>query len=386
MPKTIIIDESIINKGILNEAIEFNQLPKHLRIDVLRGKTPLSGNECFPYEGYFEKALADTFSGMQDYEVVAAGKATPDYVSKLERGCQKLEKPMRSALEELVSATVTELFEMPIEKVDFSLEIVDSIDQSKSTVPFGPNEEMPAGLATIDDIDYISNEVTKRKFQNALNAGAARFFTDEILYSVVSNLDEIKPGLYEIYEHFLTANDYLLYTNPVVLTEKDRHESGRVVVTLGNDEVKNHLKAEGTIFPILVYETVKGFFEMFTSHGLPSDETIAKAVVSKSDYLLAEPWYMRIGFAVWHDFYNILNEVSWSAELLPYIFMKISELPAEKYIRLMKEILAGTEKSKKVMKRVCEYARKKIEQSDFDDRISNIRNNGLFMIDDEKQI
>jgi len=387
MPKTIIINEDIKNSDILREAIEFNQLPKHLRIEILRGKTPLSDNECFPYSGYLEKMLVTTYSEVSNNEVVKNGTATPNNVSKIASECQKIENPIKNKLEDLVNKTVTELFRIPIEKVDFSLEIVSSVDQSKTNAPFGPNEDMPAGLATIDDVDYITKEVTKRRFQNALIAGASRYFTHVILYNVMSSLDEINPGLYNLYQEYLLSNDYLIFASDIPMSEKDKHETGHVTVELGNEELKNRLKAEAVNFPLLVYETIKGFLEIFTAHGLPSNADLLNAVLSKSDYMLAEPWYIRFGYGIWESFHNVLKESGYEDSLLPYILMKVSVLEPDKYIRLMKEILAGTEKSKRVMKRVCDYARKKVSMSDFDDRMSTNRNTNVFMVNDgEKEI
>lgn len=380
MPKTIIINDSIINKGILNEAIEFNQLPKHLRLEILRGKTPLSNNECFPYEGYLEKALVD------GYKTVARNNTLdPNEVVRIKKQCQEIEKPIRNRLEEIVSETVTELFEIPIDKVDFRLDIVDSIDQSETTVPFGPDENMPDGLESIDDINVITKEVTKRKFQNAFIAGLSRYFTDYIIKNSVGIIDEFDQSLYDSYLNYMSINDQLLFVSDETITEDDKQEEGRVIVTLGNDEIKNQMHAQGTIFPILVYETIKGFLEIFTSHGIPSDQKIAKAVISKTDYLLAEPWYMRMGYSICDSFLNSLDN-DFEPYLLPYILMKISQLTPDKYIRLMKEILVGTEKSKKVMKRLCDYAKHKVEQTDFDDRMTNNRDSNDFIIDDNKQI
>lgn len=387
MPKTIIINDSIINKGILNEAIEFNRLPKHLRLEILRGKTPLSGNDCFPYEGYFEKELTSTFENVSSTDVVKNGEATPDNISKIEKQSQRIETPVKNNFEMLVSNSVMEFFGIPEDKVDFSVELVASVDQSKTTAPFGPDENMPAGLASVDDIDIITKEVSKRKFQNALIAGASRYFTDVIMYGLIGNLDEIDATLYDSYVEYLLINDYLLFANDEQISEEDKHETGNVIVTLGNDETKNQLEAKGTIFPVLLYETIKGFMEIFTSHGLPSNPEVAKAVMSKSDYVLAEPWYMRTGYFVWAAFNQVLKDIGYNkrTELLPYILMKISQLNADKYIRLMKEVLAGTEKAKRVMERVCEYAETKVQKQAFTDRLAKTRSQNAFMIDDEKE-
>ena len=382
MPKTIIINDTIINKGILNEAIEFSQLPKHIRIDVLRNKTPLSNNLCFPYENYLERALSLTYGQVVNSET--DNITLSNKISKIKRDCQKIEEPFKNNLEILASNCVSDIFQIPADKIDFSVTLVDGIDQSKTDIPFGPNEEMPDNLVSIDDFDIISKEVSKRKIINCLNAGAARYFSNILLCDLISNLDEINPHLYDLYVDYLKIGDTLLFITPEDLSEHNKKLTGKVIVTLGNDERKNQLEAEGVILPVLLYETIKGFFEIFTSHGIPSDPQIAEAVVSKCDYLLAEPWYMRVGPFIWNAFNNILKDIKYNKrpELLPYILMKISQLEADKFIRLMKEILGGTQKAKRVMGRICEYAEKRLEKDNFYDKLSNQNKQNDFLLND----
>ena len=379
MPKTIIINENVVKK--LNEAIEVNQLPKHLRLAILRGKTPLSNNKCFPYEGYLEQQLTATFKALSDLEVVRDGKATPEYLTNIERVCQEIERPVRNRLERLVSLNVTKLFGIPNDKIDYSIALVDAIDQSKTTIPFGPNENMPGGLSTVGDIEIIVEEADKRKIQNALIAGAAAFYTDILLSSVTGQLDEIDNRLFDFYSLYLMINDYLLFTEEAAITEEDKHQTGSVLVTLGNDETKNQMESQGIILPILFYETIKGFFEIFTAHGIPSNEAWAKAVISKTDYYLAEPWYMRMGKTIWGAFHELLPEISHEKKTIPWILMKISQLPGDKYIALMKEILAKTKKAREVLKRVYNWAKEKSESTE-QQMVPNQNSDSMFMIND----
>lgn len=390
MSKTIIIDENILKSGVLNEAIEFNQLPNNLRTDIETGKNPLSNNRCFPYDGYFEKGLIAAFKKAASKEPVVNGYATPSNISQIEVQCQKIEKPNKNNLETLISKVVMELFSIPADKVDFSVELVDSIDQSDTTVPFGPNEQAPVGVRNIDSLGVLDSEISKRAFQNSLIAGASLYYTRKILSEISSSLDEINPQLYDLYNDYLTINDYLIYLDGEQITEEDKHETGRVIVTLGNDEVKNKLEAKGTIFPVLLYETIKGFLEMFASHGLPDDDELANTVVSKTDYLLAEPWYMRFGKVSWGRFIVGLKHIGKEKEarLIPYILMKLSKLGADKYNKVMQEILSGTERSRKILERVCEYAERKCNKNEFDTRMSNTRAQSVdqdaYMITDDE--
>lgn len=383
MPKTIIIDKSVIDSGVLNEAIEINQLPSFLRVE-----NPFTGNRCLPSDGFIEHEMLEAFKSITTSEVVRNGYATENSISETEKQCQEIENPMRNNLEQLITQTVTNFFGIPGDKIDFSVELVDSIDQSNTKVPFGPDENTPMTFDSIDTYGVLNDEVSKRVMQNALIAGASLAYARLLLSDVVGMLDEINPKLFDLYNDYFDINNYLLYTNDSQITEENKQETGEVIVTLGNDERKNQLEAKGTIFPVLLYETIKGFFEIFTSHGLPEDEALATAVMSKSDYLLAEPWYMRLGPQIWGHFSSALRDIGYykRPELLPYVLMKLSQLSAQKYNRLIQEILTDTERSRKVLNRVCEYAEAKHEKQGFNDRLMTNRSRMAFMIDDEKEI
>ena len=387
MSKTIIISEDVIKSGILKEAIEFNQLPKPIRIALLRGKTPLSNNPALPSDNYLEHECTKRFSGMSDMNSVYNGVNMVSEISRLSQECSEIEKPFKNNLEKLCAEEAFALFSVPSDKIDFLIKLVDGIDQSTTEVPFGPNEELPPDLNDVNELDEIKVETEKRRVQNALNSGAALSYTRLILNKCVSRLDEFDNRLYELYNEYLDLNDYLLYYNSEETQEQNQKNlTGISLVTLGNESTKNQLKVEGINFAVLLYETIKGLLEIFTEHGAPENPVIARAVRSKSDYITAEPWYMRFGPFLWGYMETAITpQVSRSnARLIPYIFMKVSQLKPEKYLRLMRETFAGTKKSESVFRRVVEYANLKIDKSDFDARMSANRSDTSTVISDQE--
>lgn len=382
MAKTIIIDEDVIKKGVLNEAIQFNQMPKQIRLSLLRGKTPLSNNSALPYADYLEHECIKRFNELSN----TGQDLDTNLISKIANQCSRIEKPYRNNLEKLCVDEVINLFSVPSDDVDFVAKIVDSVNQSNTDVPFGPNEEFPPDLLDIDEVETLQFEVEKRCLQNAIVCGAALHYTRLILDSCFSRLDEIDTNLYSLYHQYLDTNEYLLYNNGLQQEQNHKYLAGISILTLGNEETKNSLKIEAINFPVLVYETIKGFLEMCTSHGLPDNSTIRKAVLSKSDYITAEPWYMRFGPFIWGYVENAITpEISdQKAYLIPYVLMKISKLRVDKYLRLMKETLAGTKRSKMVMRRVSERANLDYEKKGFEDRLTNYRSNASVIINDEQ--
>ena len=387
MSKTIIISEDVIKSGILKEAIEFNQLPKPIRIALLRGKTPLSKNPALPSDDYLEHECTKRFSDMSDLNSAYQGEDMVTLISKLSKECSEIEKPFKNNLEKLCAEEAFALFSVPSDKIDFLVSLVDGIDQSTTKVPFGPNEELPPDLNDVSELDVIKAETEKRRIQNAINCGAALSYTRLILNRCMARLDEFDNRLYELYNQYLDLNDYLLYYNSEETQEQNQKNlTGLVMVTLGNESTKNQLHAQGTNFAVLLYETIKGLLEIFTEHGAPENPAIAKAVVSKSDFITAEPWYMRFGPFLWGYVETALTSMITrnNAKLIPYIFMKVSQLKPEKYLRLMRETFAGTRKSKQVFERVVNYASLKLDKSDFDARMTTNRNDTATVISDQE--
>ena len=381
--KTIIKSEDVVKSGVLKEAMMFNQMPKKLRLSLSREKTPLSKNSALPYDNYLESECVKRFEELSQLE----GIASPDSLSKIAREIYDIEKPIRNDLQQLCMSEVFSLFEVPSDKIDFLIRIVDSIDQSATNVPFGPNEELPPDLPSFDDVENLKLEVDKRRMQNAIVCGAALSYTYKILEASISKLDEFDQRLYDLYTQYLDINEYLLYYNGNEKQEQNQKNlTGIVMVTLGNDETKNQLDVQGTNYAVLVYETIKGLLEVFTSHGLPENSVLTKAVMAKSDYITAEPWYMRFGPFIWGCVETAMTkEVADNrTNLMPYIFMKISQLRPDKFQRLMRETLASTQKSKRVFQRVVDYAELKHEKSGFDDRMATYQDNASTVINDDE--
>lgn len=383
MSKTIIISEDVVKSGVLKEAMMFNQMPKKLRLSLSREKTPLSKNSALPYDDYLESECVKRFEELSEFE----GVATPDSISKIAREIYDIEKPFRNDLQQLCMSEVFTLFAVPSDKIDFLVRIVDSVDQSATDVPFGPNEELPPDLPTFEVVETLKLEVDKRRLQNAIVCGAALYYTRMILEASVSRLDEFDQRLFDLYNQYLDFNEYLLYYNGSETQEQNQKDlTGIAIVTLGNDETKNQLDVQGTNYAVLVYETIKGLLEVFTSHGLPDDSTISKAVMAKSDYITAEPWYMRFGPFIWGYVQTAMTKevTDGHANLMPYIFMKVSQLKPEKFQRLMRETLASTQRSKQVFRRVIEYAELKHEKSGFDDRMATYQKDSDTIISDDE--
>ena len=155
---------------------------------------------------------------------------------------------------------------------------------------------------------------------------------------------------------------------------------GTVEVSLGTEDSKVKIEAQGVIFPILLTELIRGFMELFTSHGLPKDRRQAMMVIGKSDFLKAEPWDMKLGPMLWdllsNTFYGI-NSVE-----LPYLLKRISSLNVDKFNYLMKEVFAKTRKGKEIMSKLSFKSKNDIEYDKFVDKMIKMKKDKGIITDD----
>ena len=75
----------------------------------------------------------------------------------------------------------------------------------------------------------------------------------------------------------------------------------------------------------MLHDAIKGFFELFSVYGLPTDPEKAKHIVSKADFLLAEPWDMRFGVQLWKMIFDKM-ELADNTNIIPCFGKKVNSI------------------------------------------------------------
>ena len=388
-PKTVIITEE--QKRLLKENILLDELPEDITNAILQGKTSLKNNPAIPNvfeNSYLETVMKKRFKETID-ELKKIGEINdvpetdiPTVLNKLILKCQELEKPYRSELEKLCYNYVIGLFDVPDDTVTVDFRLVDEVDLNKSSIKLDPIHD------DSDDIEYedikqfstISDEVYKRRMLNVLAMGAGLQVSSNIK-SYLSDIYDINPKLPDLYRKIIALNNYLLLTKETLgMNEENKMQIGTVEITLGNEDDKVKIEAQGEIFPVLLSECVRGFMELFASHGLPKDKEILDIVLAKSDYLKAEPWDMRIGPSLW----TILSENFEGIDFktVPYLFKKISSLSCKNFNKFMQEVLAKTKTGKRLMGKLIEKSKTEKEYNKFSDKMSKLQTDKNIITDE----
>lgn len=386
--KTVYINENMFSNDEFKKGVLMDVLPDIIVSKILRNKTSLGNNPSIPdiFDEPFLLRMAE--NGFKDCKnkLKSIGEITEvnetelePALAKLIQKCIEIETPYRAELEKACLNYVIDLFEIPDETVDITMSLSDSVDTSKVSAAVDPSKDTTE-YNSVDDAMNIKGEIYKRRLLNVLCVGAAMRLSEN--YSFFENeINKINPELTNLYNKITSLNNYLLYTkDDFGITDKTKMQIGIVEVSLTNEDNKPKIDAQGVIFPILLMETIKGFMELFISHGLPSDLNIATSIIGKTDFLKAEPWDMKFGPLLWDLFSDSFNDIG-TIEL-PYLIKRVSKLPVDKFNFLMKEVFAKTKKGKELMTNISHKSKKDIEYDKFVDKMAKMKQDKGIITDD----
>jgi hypothetical protein len=379
--KTIYINENILNNNEFRKGVLLNALPSDIVDIISKNKTSLGNNPSIPdvFDTPFllkaaEARFEECKTKLKEIGEINDVDDTDMYsmLSSLIKKCKELETPYRNELERVCTNYVIDLFAVPEETVDIVVKITDKVDFNNTTINLDPIDgDDDIEFNSLDDAISIKGEVYKRRLLDALCMGGAMDMSN-CMHLFEETLNKIDPSLIDLYGKIIALNDYLLFEKEDLgMTDENKMQLGTVEVSLGNDENKVRIDAQGVIFPILLCELIRGFIELFISHGLPKDRSTAMSVLGKSDFLKAEPWDMKLGPYLWKLFSNSLNDIN-STEL-PYLLKRISSLHVDKFNYLMKEIFAKTKRGKEIMAKYSFKAKNDIEYDKFVDKMSKLK-------------
>lgn len=375
--KRIIINEEILADANLKSMAIMQELPKDIMRALSRNLTSLGDHPSFPPE---EEVKFDTKVTLERFEQIKADILSIDDISDYSingiasildakiKECKEIEKANKDALEKLCFNIVVDLFAIPDGIINFSCTLTNSISPKNIRAKVNPTSTNMTFI-DINHMNTLSDEVYKRRLIDALITGAAMTYS-HIKKEYIGDLYEMNPKLPKLYRDITKMMNYMMFVkNDIGISEENKKQIGVVNVIIGNSQKRTEINAEGTIFPVLLMESIKGIMEAFAAHGLPKTKEEATYVMAKADFLAAEPWDMRMGPILWEYFEEAMQESD--TKMLPNIFVEIISLPLNEFNNLMREIFAKTKKSKRVFELVKQEIADRIEYSDFQDRMQN---------------
>ena len=374
-----------INEGFMSNVVKGRLLPQFLFKLVKTHTTSLGDNEAFPTsdEYPFDYALLkERYNEVCDaIDDIGLESLDEDYLmselSSLVTKCKELETPVRDALERVCENAINKLFAIPEESINMSFKLVDKI-KFKSAIRMRPesSDNLKYTFKDIADIDLSNKAIGKRRFIDVLIQGASYVYANvEGLY--IDDIDRINPELPRLYRKIRIINDFLLFTKKEEMSDDKPMQGSYVETHLGIDDAKTTIKAQGIIFPLLFHEAIKGLFELFSAHGLPQDREKAQYIIKKADFVLAEPWDLRLGVGLWRMIFGGVEDTN----MIPYMFTSFVKIPTDEFNLSVKEILSNTEKGNEIINTLMANAEYDNGYQQFTNRI-NARNVDKSLIKD----
>jgi hypothetical protein len=387
MKKIFLSENKIINnKKLLAETNNELKLPPFIYKRVVKHNTSLGDNMAFPPEDEYSfdyKILKQRF-----IEVTEKIKEIEDinpsdeeslitYLGSLIKECRDIERPIRENLIKICENSVIKLLAIPDETINLNCSLVDRIEpQNSLRVMPESSDNRDFDFEDLTEYESVNKVILKRRLINALIQGASYEYSHSYeLY--LHELFKLNKKLPELYDKITIINDYLLFTKEEDITDKNPMQGAYVEVILGHNGEKSEINVQGLLFPYLLAETIRGFFELFASHGLPNDNKKAMYIIKQADFLLAEPWDLRMGVGLW----RMLSSEIKDTRLLPYFFAEICELSVDDFNHTLKEIFASTKLGKKILYDLVDTIEHNVEFQDLTNTIKQ-KNSEYALISD----
>lgn len=362
------------------------KLPKFIFDKVKTHNTSLGDNDAFPLENEYpfdykilKKRFNDVCENLSKLNIDLSDiDAIETYASYLLKKIKDIELPIRNNLEKLCINVVNEQLSVPDETIILNCEIVDDI-KPNNNVRIIPEDTdgTKFEFEDLNDINNLNKVILKRRLINSLIQGASYNCNKLFMNELNRKLSEFNDELPYLYDKITIINDYLLFVKEEKITDKKPSQCSCVEVMLGRENEKTEINVQGLIFPYLLSETFRGFFELFASHGLPEDNEKASYIIKQSDFLLAEPWDLRFGVELW----NILSKKIDNNKILPYFFTSLCEMNVDEFNESLKEIFSNTKKGKKILNHLIDDSNNEFNHNLFIDTIKTKNTNSTVLND-----
>lgn len=211
--------------------------------------------------------------------------------------------------------------------------------------------------------------VHKRDIVNCLNYGLAHCVYEKF-EALANEIEKIDPELPGLYKELLTVYDALHLVDVCDFKEVDEKRLrllSFVKLTFHGVDNQPTIDSYAVCFPLLVIETLKGFCELFTSHGLPDDIDQAEDVLKATDCLDKEQWCHIVGPVMWRLVFQGVPEADTSE--LPYFMMDLSTMDSGDFKDFLSTVLLSTPQGEGVVNMLFNHAKRALKYDCFEDDI-----------------
>lgn len=394
-------------KLIKEDMIPYGENPNRINPSIERRLTnrqnPLGDNPAFPEgtpQSNFEEIMASeqfknsiekikTYAGRKNVRVVdGRGVIQPMALVQLQmslvRDMISKERNHKPQLEKLAIRLLKQDFNIPGElqtkvedgrtiyydgtlQYDVSLTLPVNLSDAQTEMEMQMQQEPEEVIENIEELDL---EVAKRRFLNAMMAGAA-FKGQYMFHMAEDEINAIDEDLITEYGLLMAITEWVYFMIPpeaaAAAASSDEQSAGSERVDFTTEPPTLICRAKS--FPILCHEIVKSYMEYMSAWGLPqSDEENAEAkakyILNKADFLEAENWDLMLGPNFWGRFLDAIDENE--LDIKSQLYIKITKMPPREFNTFMKEILKKSQRGKQMMVDLANDIKDAITKEDYE--------------------
>ena len=222
----------------------------------------------------------------------------------------------------------------------------------------------------IENIEELDLEVAKRRFLNAMMAGAA-FKGQYMFHMAEDEINAIDGDLIDEYGLLMAITEWAYFMIPpemaAAASSSDEQAGGSERVDYTTEPPTLICRARQ--FPFLCHEIVKSYMEFMSAWGLPqSDEEGAESkanyILNKADFLEAENWDLMLGPNFWSRFLDAIDENE--LDIKSKLYIKIAQMPPRDFNIFMKELLKKSDRGKQMMVDLANDIKDAITKEDYE--------------------
>jgi len=238
-------------------------------------------------------------------------------------------------------------------------------------------EDLEEFVDAFENFDYM---VAKRRFMNAIIQGAAK--KGHFMFELIrDSLEEMEPGITNKYGALMAMNDYLYWLLP---PEMGQNMGGSEEVEMEQDEDGEYtgnfvVRAKAVMFPILVHELIKGYYDILGAASLPTDPIQAQMVKQTADTLVNEIFDIITGTYLWEKLLEtypakVLEDNMKIVQSL--IFREFSKLPKNKFTSLAQRVNKGDATAYTEMENIADQIIDELNKQDLEEILGNSNYDG----------
>ena len=385
-----------------------NRIERSIERRITNRQNPLGANPAYPQgtpESNFEEIIASeqfknsiekikSYAGRKNIRVVdGQGIILPMALVQLQMSLVndmiRKERNHKPQLEKLAIRLLKEDFNIPGEllakvedgrtiyydgtlQYDVSLTLPVDLSDTQSEMEMEMEENPEEVIENIEELDL---EVAKRRFLNAMMAGAA-FKGQYMFHMAEDEINNIDPNLITDYGLLMAITEWAYFMIPpemaAMAASSAEQAGGSEKVDFTTDPPTLICRARS--FPLLCHEIVKSYMEYMSAWGLPQSdeegaENKAKYILNKADFLEAENWDLMLGPGFWDRFLNAIDENE--LDIKSQLYIKIAQMPPNEFNTFMKEILKKSERGKQLMVDLANDIKEAISKEEYESAMSS---------------